>query len=133
VRPCVVPADLAMSHNMMDEMSEPVGQAHLDALAFWRDGRHRDLVGTRFPWPLSATGSTGARIVINQLAPILAHHAPALVAASAPRASYRFLEFFTATVKVQYGRRQAANGRREDGLGPKCGPSRAAICAQHAA
>ena len=33
VRACVVPSDLAMSHAMMDEMSEPVAQAYLDALA----------------------------------------------------------------------------------------------------
>jgi hypothetical protein len=33
VRACVVPADLAMSHAMMDEMSEPVARAYLDALA----------------------------------------------------------------------------------------------------
>ena len=33
VRACVVPSDLAMTHAMMDEMSEPVGQAYLDALA----------------------------------------------------------------------------------------------------
>ena len=31
---------------------------------------------------------------MNQLAPITASYAPALVAATAPRASYRFLEFF---------------------------------------
>ena len=33
VRACVVPSHLAMSHNMMDEKSEPVAQAYLDALA----------------------------------------------------------------------------------------------------
>jgi len=33
VRACVVPADLVVTHAMMDEMSEPVGQAYLDALA----------------------------------------------------------------------------------------------------
>ena len=33
VRACVVPSDLTMSHAMMDEMSEPVAQAYLDALA----------------------------------------------------------------------------------------------------
>jgi hypothetical protein len=32
---------------------------------------------------------------MNQLAPITVAHAPALIAASGPRASYRFLEFFT--------------------------------------
>ena len=33
---------------------------------------------------------------MNQLAPVVASRAPALVAASGARASYRFLEFFTA-------------------------------------
>jgi hypothetical protein len=33
VRACVVPADLVVTHAMMDEMSEPVAQAYLDALA----------------------------------------------------------------------------------------------------
>jgi hypothetical protein len=33
VRACVVPADLAVSHTMMEEMSEPAAQAFLDALA----------------------------------------------------------------------------------------------------
>ena len=33
VRACIVPADLAVTHTMMDEMSEPVAQAYLDALA----------------------------------------------------------------------------------------------------
>jgi hypothetical protein len=33
VRACIVPSHLAMSHNMMDEKSEPVAQAYLDALA----------------------------------------------------------------------------------------------------
>ncbi|WP_158813341.1 hypothetical protein [Methylocapsa sp. S129] len=33
VRACVVPVDLALGHAMMDEMSEPVAQAFLDALA----------------------------------------------------------------------------------------------------
>jgi hypothetical protein len=30
---CVVPADLPVSHQMMEEMSEPVAEAFLDALA----------------------------------------------------------------------------------------------------
>jgi hypothetical protein len=33
VRACVVPVDLAVSHTMMEEMSEPAAQAFLDALA----------------------------------------------------------------------------------------------------
>jgi hypothetical protein len=36
---------------------------------------------------------------MNQLAPIAASQAPALIAASGPRASYRFLEFFTANIR----------------------------------
>ena len=50
VRACVVPADLAMNHEMMDEMSEPVAQAYLDALALCETGgiatsRVRDPLG----------------------------------------------------------------------------------------
>jgi hypothetical protein len=33
VRACVIPADLPLAHGMMEEMSEPVAQAFLDALA----------------------------------------------------------------------------------------------------
>jgi hypothetical protein len=33
VRGCVVPADLAVNLDMMADMSEPVAQAYLDALA----------------------------------------------------------------------------------------------------
>ena len=33
VRACVVPADLAVTLDMMADMSEPVAQAYLDALA----------------------------------------------------------------------------------------------------
>jgi len=33
VRACVVPADLAVNLNMMADMSKPVAQAYLDALA----------------------------------------------------------------------------------------------------
>jgi hypothetical protein len=33
VRACVVPADLAVNLDMMADMSEPVAQAYLDALA----------------------------------------------------------------------------------------------------
>jgi hypothetical protein len=36
---------------------------------------------------------------MNQLAPITASYAPALVAASGPRASSCFLEFFTANIR----------------------------------
>jgi len=39
------------------------------------------------------------------LAPLIASHAPALVAASGARASYRFLEFFTAQIRNPHTRR----------------------------
>src|SRR6202453_1911828 len=42
---------------------------------------------------------------MNQLAPITASYAPALIAASGPRASYRFLEFFTAKIRNRHTRR----------------------------
>src|SRR5580704_9541616 len=42
---------------------------------------------------------------MNQLAPITAAYAPALIAASGPRASYRFLEFFTAKIRNAHTRR----------------------------
>jgi site-specific recombinase XerD len=42
---------------------------------------------------------------MNQLAPITTTYAPALVAASGPRASYRFLEFFTAKIRNAHTRR----------------------------
>lgn len=32
-RACVIPADLVLGHDMMEEMSEPVAEAFLDALA----------------------------------------------------------------------------------------------------
>ena len=49
---------------------------------------------------------------MNQLAPIAAH-APALVAASGPRASYRFLEFFTANIRNPHTRRAYARAAME--------------------
>ena len=36
---------------------------------------------------------------MNQLAPVILSRAPALVVAASPRASYRFLEFFTAQIR----------------------------------
>jgi hypothetical protein len=42
---------------------------------------------------------------MNQLAPVIASHAPALVAAAGARASYRFLEFFTAQIRNPHMRR----------------------------
>jgi len=38
---------------------------------------------------------------MNQLVPVVVSHAPALVAASGARLSYRFLEFFTAQIRNQ--------------------------------
>jgi hypothetical protein len=45
---------------------------------------------------------------MNQLAPISASHAPALVAAVGERASYRFLELFTAQIRNPHTRRAYA-------------------------
>jgi hypothetical protein len=42
---------------------------------------------------------------MNQLAPITASRARALVEASGPRASYRFLEFFTSNIRNPHARR----------------------------
>jgi site-specific recombinase XerD len=50
---------------------------------------------------------------MNQLAPITASYAPALVAASGPRASYRFLEFFTAQIRNAHTRRAYARAATE--------------------
>ena len=41
---------------------------------------------------------------MNQLAPITASYAAALVAATGPRASYRFLKFFTANIRNPHTR-----------------------------
>jgi site-specific recombinase XerD len=50
---------------------------------------------------------------VNQLARITVSHAPSLVAASAPRASYRFLEFFTANIRNRHTRRAYARAATE--------------------
>ncbi len=50
---------------------------------------------------------------MNQLAPLAASHAPALVAASGARASYRFLEFFTAQIRNPHTRRAYARAATE--------------------
>src|SRR5271168_796726 len=50
---------------------------------------------------------------MNQLAPITASYAPALIAASGPRASYRFLEFFTANIRNAHTRRAYARAAVE--------------------
>ena len=50
---------------------------------------------------------------MNQLAPAIASQAPALVAASGGRASYRFLEFFTAQIRNPHTRRAYARAATE--------------------
>jgi len=45
---------------------------------------------------------------MNLLAPVVVSHVPALVAASGVRASYRFLEFFTAQISNPRTRRADA-------------------------
>ena len=50
---------------------------------------------------------------MNQLVPITASYAPALVAATGPRASYRFLEFFTAQIRNPHTRRAYARAVTE--------------------
>src|ERR1700722_4613442 len=73
-----------MNNAMMDEMSEPVAQALSRCARAVRERGCCNLVGSRFPWPLSATGSTGAGGVMNRLAPLTPSYAPALIAASGP-------------------------------------------------
>jgi site-specific recombinase XerD len=50
---------------------------------------------------------------MNQLAPITTTYAPALIAATGPRASYRFLEFFTAKIRNRHTRRAYARAAVE--------------------
>src|ERR1035441_5375006 len=50
---------------------------------------------------------------MNQLVPIIADRAPALVAAAGARASYRFLEFFTANIRNPNTRRAYARAAVE--------------------
>ena len=50
---------------------------------------------------------------MNQLAPFGADRAPALVAAAGARASYRFLEFFTAQTRNPHTRRAYARAATE--------------------
>jgi hypothetical protein len=49
----------------------------------------------------------------NQLAPVLADRAPALVSASGERASYRFFQFFTAQIRNPHTRRAYARAAHE--------------------
>ncbi len=50
---------------------------------------------------------------MNQLAPLIASSAPALVAAAGARASYHFLEFFTAQIRNPHTRRAYARAATE--------------------
>jgi site-specific recombinase XerC len=50
---------------------------------------------------------------MNELVPITAANAPALVAAAGARASYRFLEFFTAQIRNPHTRRAYARATTE--------------------
>jgi site-specific recombinase XerD len=50
---------------------------------------------------------------VNQLARVIAFQAPALVAAAGARASYRFLEFFTAQIRNPHTRRAYARAATE--------------------
>jgi site-specific recombinase XerD len=50
---------------------------------------------------------------MNPLAPITTSRAPALIAASGERASYRFLEFFTAQIRNAHTRRAYARAANE--------------------
>jgi site-specific recombinase XerD len=50
---------------------------------------------------------------VNQLAPITATHAPALIAASGEKAAYRFLEFFTVNIRNPHTRRAYARAAVE--------------------
>src|SRR5271163_486588 len=72
---------------------------------------------------------------MNQLAPITAAHAPALVAASGPRSSCRFLEFFTANIRNAHTRRACARAAVEffDWLAAKGVMQLAAIESVHVA
>src|SRR5271156_6817458 len=72
---------------------------------------------------------------MNELAPITAAYAPALIAASGPRASYRFLEFFTANIRNPHTRRAYARAAVEffDWLAAKGVTQPAAIEGVHVA
>jgi hypothetical protein len=50
---------------------------------------------------------------MNQLVPVTADRAPALIAAAGARASYRFLEFFTANIRNPHTRRAYARAAVE--------------------
>lgn len=50
---------------------------------------------------------------MNHLVPVIAFNSPALIAASGTRASYRFLEFFTAQIRNPHTRRAYARASAE--------------------
>ncbi|MGC1863736.1 MAG: hypothetical protein WA733_22095 [Methylocystis sp.] len=50
---------------------------------------------------------------MNHIIPLTASHAPALIAAVGERASYRFLEFFTANIRNPHTRRAYARAAVE--------------------
>jgi site-specific recombinase XerD len=72
---------------------------------------------------------------VNRLAAITASHAPALIAASGARASYRFLEFFAAQIRNPHTRRAYARAAAEffDWLAAKGVTQLAAIESVHVA
>src|ERR1700728_3680328 len=72
---------------------------------------------------------------VNQLVPIAASRAPTLVAAAGARASYRFLEFFTAQIRNSHTRRSYARAATEffDWLAVKGVTQLAAIESVHVA
>ena len=82
---------------------------------------------------MSTTYSRDRRV--NDLARVTAVHAPALVATSGPRASYRFLEFFTAQIRNPHTRRAYARAASEffDWLAAKGVTQLAAIESMHVA
>jgi hypothetical protein len=72
---------------------------------------------------------------MNELAPLIASNAPAVVAAAGPRASYRFLEFFIAQIRNPHTRRAYARaaGKFFDWLAAKGVTQLAAIETVHVA
>jgi len=72
---------------------------------------------------------------MNQLALITAAHAPALISASGERASYRFLEFFTANIRNPHTRRAYVRAATEffDWLAAKGVTQLAEIASVHVA
>jgi hypothetical protein len=106
VRACVVPSHLAMSHNMMDEKSEPVAQAYLDALALCeKEGVTtlwvHDSLGLFPSHDRSGNCDEPARPDRRVTRPRPCRH----LRRARP---YRFLEFFTAQIRNPHTRRAYA-------------------------